>query len=79
MSDSSIQMNPGSGGDVMDATVLPNAAGTVTNLKRERVSVGDDGRPGVFLDVASVNELAGLLETNNQLLTQIRDFLFNAR
>lgn len=79
MSDSSIQMNPGSGGDVMDATVLPNVAGTATNLKRERVSVGADGRPGVFLDVASMNQLAGLLETNNRLLTEIRDFLLNAR
>ncbi len=78
MADSIIALNPGAGGDNMDATALLASDG-VTVVKRERISIGADGREGVFLSPESLNQLMGLMEEQVILLREIRDHLFQIR
>lgn len=78
MADSIITLNPGAGGDNMDATALLAADG-VTTVKRERISVGADGRENSFLSPESLNQLMGLMEEQNEILREIRNFLIQLR
>lgn len=78
MADSIITLNPGAGGDNMDATALLAADG-VTTVKRERISVGADGRENSFLSPENLNQLMGLMEEQNEILREIRNFLIQLR